>query len=244
MTKKTYLFNKINKNSQEKLIVNREIIVKSYIREILEDNYLINTIDNSHTVSDIIIERDTIKGESVNVNMRTLRHKHWKTLQIKVPLLSNARSKNIAENFVTKFSFFKKKQKNWSTILGVEKGGYTARSFGILGFLPKHQICLNKKKETNFFYTKSHKLRLFQKTVPNITKKKWKFLRKRWYKKKNNKEKKEKPITIEQRQEEIKREEEIIKNRKKQKIASKKSPFIFYTTNNFYKKHKKKIYEK
>lgn len=57
-------------------------------------------------------------------------------LQLNVPLIYNQKSINITINFVQKFSLFFKKKGVLTSILKAKKGGFSARSFGILGFLP------------------------------------------------------------------------------------------------------------
>lgn len=252
MTKKTFFCN-INKMESHNLrLINKEIMPKSFIREILNKNKNIKIIDNSSSISDVLLKNKKKHnkkkiGSFIKIDNNILKNKFWHMIQLNLPTLANEKSKNLTINFVKNFSLFLKKQKVLVSILETKKGGFIARSFGILGFLPlKQYLSANKnfkkkpllkvkelqkvKAIAPYYFSNSFKFALKPKNSLIATKKKWRFLIKApiWfkrfkkYKKKYKKNKKKQWET---------KKIKNIKQKAKKKFKYKKCPFVFYNTN-------------
>lgn len=245
MARKLFFYDLNQMESHKLKVVNKEVIPKSFIRDFLEEDTKIKILDNSYSINDIVLKdrnkKRTTKliGKSLKVDNHVLKHRLWHMLQLNVPLIYNQKSINLTTNFVQKFSLFFKKKGVLTSILKAKKGGFSARSFGILGFLPLKQykklslckltdsinsklnVYKNKKKKIKIKNTKilwkfekMAKLSLWQKVPFKVTKKKWKFLKKSrpWFKKRRKKWKKRK---------------KKFKNKLK-RMKKRISPFIFY----------------
>ncbi len=207
MTKKLFFYNLNQIESHKLRLVNKEVIPKSFIRDFIEEDTKIKILDNSYSIADIVLKDKNKKrttkiiGKSLNVDNHILKHRLWHMLQLNVPLIYNQKSINLTTNFVQKFSLFLKKKGVLTSILKAKKGGFSARSFGISGFLPlkeykKSNLCKltaklnaklkvykNNKIKNRYKFTKAiwqfkkmDKLSLWQRTPFRTTKKKWKFL--------------------------------------------------------------------
>lgn len=255
MSKKTFFCN-INKTESHKLrLINKEIMPKSFIREVLPENKNIKIIDNSYSINDILLKNKKKRnkkkiGSTIKVNNSILKNKFWHMIQLAIPTLANEKSKNFAINFVKNFSLFLKKQKVLVSILETKKGGFIARSFGILGFLPLKQylsinknLCQNTKvaklKElpkiktiAHYYFLKTCKLAIKLKTPLIANKKKWRFLTKAtfWFKKIKKHKKKHK-----KHKKKIWKTKKLqyIKTKAKKKFKYKKCPFVFYNINKY-----------
>ena len=256
MTKKLFFYDLNQMESHKLRLVNKEVIPKSIIRDFIEDDTKIKILDNSSSINDLVLKDKNKKrtkkiiGKSLKVDNHILKHRLWHMLQLNVPLIYNQKSIDLTINFVQKFSLFFKKKGVLTTILKAKKGGFSARSFGISGFLPlkqykkihfckiaarintklkvyKNNKLKNKCTKAIWQFRKVEKLSLWQKTSlrPNI--RKWKFLTKKrpWFKKIKAKKRKTKWKAKSG-------EKWLEKRRKKLKYKlrrrNKKSPFIFY----------------
>lgn len=247
MTKKTFFCN-INKIESHNLrLINKEIIPKSFIRENLNKN--IKIIDNSYSISDILLKNKKKHnkkeiGSSIKIDNNILKNKFWHMIQLNLPTLSNEKSKNLAINFSKTFSLFLRKQKVLVSILEAKKGGFVARSFGILGFLPLKQYLsvnknlikkplLKKKAIAPYYFSNTYKFALKPKNALIATKKKWRFLIKApiWFKrfKKYKKKYKKKGKKKQWKTKKIK----SIKKKAKKKFKYKKCPFVFYNIHQY-----------
>lgn len=213
MTKKLFFYN-LNQMEYHKLrLINKEIIPKSFIRDFVEDDIKIKVLDNSYSINDVVLKDKNKKrtkkiiGKSLNIDNHILRHRLWHMLQINVPLIYNHKSINVTTNFVQKFSFFLQKKEVFTYILKPKKGGFSARSFGILGFLPTRQYNktnlsrldaerlmvyknnIIKRKLPPLYFRKLVKLSLWQKEPLRTNRRTWKFLIKNypWFKNKKKK---------------------------------------------------------
>lgn len=260
MTKKLFFYN-LNQMEYHKLrLINKEIIPKSFIRDFVEDDIKIKVLDNSYSINDVVLKDKNKKrtkkiiGKSLNIDNHILRHRLWHMLQINVPLIYNHKSINLTINFVQKFSFFLQKKGVLTSILKPKKGGFSARSFGISGFLPMNEynkIDSNKKEDKRLMvyknnkitkinkkeikrnlhlwnFKKLEKLSLWQKKPFRTTKKNWKFLIKNrpWFKKNKNRKWKKKKWKVKKGAEWLKaQKKKLTEHLIKRK---KRSPFIFY----------------
>jgi len=253
MTKKTFFCN-INKIESHNLrLVNKEIIPKSFIRETFNKNKNIKITDNSYSISDILLKNKKKHnkkeiGSFIKIDNNILKNKFWHMIQLNLPTLSNEKSKNLTINFVKSFSLFLRKQKVLVSILETKKGGFIARSFGLLGFLPlKQYLSANKnsikksllktkelkkaKALSPYYFSNTYKFALKLKNSLIATKKKWRFLIKApfWFKRfKKYKKKYKKNKKKQWKTKKIK----SIKKKTKKKFKYKKCPFIFYNINN------------
>lgn len=253
MSKKTFFCN-INKiKSHDLRLVNKEIMPKSFIREILPENKNIKIIDNSYSINDVLLKNKKKRnkkkiGSLIKVDNNILKNKFWHMIQLNVPTLANEKSKNLTINFVKNFSLFLKKQKVLVSILETKKGGFIARSFGILGFLPlKQYLSVNKnlhkskqliklkelqkiKTLAPYYFVNTYKLGIKLKTSLIANKKKWRFLTKApfWFKKIKKYKKKQKKSNNK-----LWKTKKImhIKKQTKKKFKYKKCPFVFYNIN-------------
>ena len=264
MTKKNLVFNTAESNLYENLLIAKEILPKSFVRRVWIDNVSIKIMDDFRSVTDLYIktkgkkkltkkeikvlkknnipkkkEKEKLyeKGQAFKLDKHVLRHKKWNALQIEVPLIPNVKSKSLVTNYATKLSFFKKKAKVWSTKLTPEKGGYTVRSFGILGFLNAKQALIasiseRKGKKENSYFSGINRLKLkIGQRIPFLKKKtKWRFLRKnhwktkrywRWLKARKENHKKWKEIKLDRKRKKLEKlpkgRQKSIKSRKKKK---------------------------
>lgn len=253
MTKKLFFYNLNQMESYKLKLVNKEVIPKSFIRDFIEEDTKIKILDNSYAINDIVLKDKNKKrttkiiGKSLNVDNHVLKHRLWHMLQLNVPLIYNQKSINLTTNFVQKFSLFFKKKGVLTSILKAKKGGFSARSFGISGFLPlkeykKSNLCkltarINKKLKVYrnnkirstkaiWQFKKMDKLSLWQKTSFRATRRKWKFLTKNrpWFKK--MKKRRKTMWKAKAGQNWLKKHRISSKNdlKKRKKI----SPFIFY----------------
>ncbi len=253
MTKKLFFYNLNQMESYKLKLVNKEIIPKSFIRDFIEEDTKIKILDNSYAINDIVLKDKNKKrttkiiGKSLNVDNHVLKHRLWHMLQLNVPLIYNQKSINLTTNFVQKFSLFFKKKGVLTSILKAKKGGFSARSFGISGFLPlkeykKAHLCklTSEMNKTSRLYKNSKvrstkdiwqfkkmdKFSLRQRTPFRATRRTWKFLIKirPWFKK----IKKRKKTKWKTKAGEKWLKQHRINSKKSLKKRKKISPFIFY----------------
>lgn len=258
MTKKLFFYSLNQIESHKLRLVNKEVIPKSFIRDYIEDDTKIKVLDNSYSINDIVLKdknkkrTNKIVGKALKVDNHILRHRLWPMLQLNVPLIYNQKSTDLTINFVQKFSLFFKKKGVLTTILKVKKGGFSARSFGILGFLPlkeyrklqfckiaariKSKIHVYKNNKIRINYPKSmwqfqkvDKLSLWQKTPLRANRRKWKFLTKTrpWFKKIKLRRKKKWKTKSGVKWLEKRREKSKVRLKRTKRLR-RKSPFIFY----------------
>lgn len=255
MTKKLFFYSLNQMESHKLRLVNKEVIPKSFIRDFVEEDTKIKIIDNSYSINDLVLKDKNKKrttkiiGKSLKVDNHILKHRLWHILQLNVPLIYNQKSINLTTNFVEKFSLFFKKKGVLTSILKAKKGGFSARSFGISGFLPlkeykKLNLCKiaakvnaklkaykNNKIKMNYSkaiwkFSKTEKLSLWQKTPFRANLRKWKFLTKNrpWFKK--VKQRRKKKWKTKSGKKWLKKHKKRLKKRLRRKKRI--SPFIFY----------------
>lgn len=102
MTKKTFTWNLKDRKFNDLKAINKEILYKSYTRNFLKDDQKIKVIDNSSSISDILLDKDDSKkyriGTSINAKTTILKSIYWDKIQIAMPFLIKPKKKS----FVTK----------------------------------------------------------------------------------------------------------------------------------------------
>lgn len=148
MTQKTFYINLKEQDFNNTKAINKEIIFKSFVRDVINNNDEIKIVDNNSNISNIYLKENVNAGNFLNLDTFILKNKFNNDLRLNVPIKITNINNKIAIEFKNKFSNLinkkkqKKKKKDPVIILKAIKGGFQAYYSGVYGFLPQSQYWL------------------------------------------------------------------------------------------------------